>query len=475
MKLSKLFPDLTIAEDIEISGIKTNSREVKPGDLFLCTKGLNADRHDYLPDAVKNGAVAAVVSREVEALVPLIYVEDTNAIALDLYETFYDHPEQELQLIGLTGTDGKTSTATLVQHLLGEENCGYIGTNGASCKDFQAEDVHNTTPDMMHLLKYFRSFRDHGCRYAAMEASSEAFYHHRLDSLRFAAAAYSNLTSEHLNTHKTLENYIACKQQLFLQNDGPSVLNHDDAHYEEFRSVAKNVATYGRAKDNDLQIVSYELYADHTDVVFRYEGKDHAFRSPLLGAFNVENLAEAFLLCLKLGKTMEELIAKLPGVHISGRMEVIDEGQDFAVIVDYAHTPNGVTRFMDFVKSLPHHHILSVSGQAGERDASKRRFVGEAIARNSDHVYFTAEDPRHEDVRQIIAMMCENIPDLSNYETVTDRGEAIDKAIREAQKDDIVVILGKGAESGNIVGDVEVPLCDTEAARDSLKKRLGKE
>ena len=474
MKLQDLFPQQKIDANLEITGLKTNSREVEKGDLFLCIKGVNVDRHDYIEDAAARGAVAAVVSRDLTCSIPCVRVDDVDDVLDEIYDRFYDRPQDKLCVIGVTGTDGKTSTASIIQKFLGDENCGYIGTNGVSCRGFEA-DTPNTTPDKGHWMAFFRAFLDHGCRYAVMEASSEAFYYGRLKGLCFDAAAISNVTSEHLNTHKTLENYISCKQQLFLQNAGPSVLNRDDAHYEEFRAVSNHVVTYGREEGNDLWIKSYTLSPSGTDVTLVYRGGEYTFRSPLVGAFNVENLAEAMLVCLSLGVSMEQLIDRMPALHVEGRMEAVSMGQSYGVIVDYAHTPNGIQKLMDFVKGLGAKRIITVSGQAGGRDRDKRKFVGEAIARNSYHCIWTMEDPRFERVEDIAAMMSENIGDLSNYETVVDRQTAIEKAIGLARKGDIVLILGKGAEESNVVQGEDVPFPgDIRCAEIAIQKRMEK-
>lgn len=471
MRLKDLFPEYNGEKNPEISNITSHSKEVKNGSLFLCTKGLTVDRHEFLEEAINNGAVAAVVSKIMEVDVPQILVENPNEIVDDIAEKFYQYPTKSLQIIGVTGTDGKTSCASLIQHFLGDDICGYIGTNGVSCRNYKAHDVHNTTPDKLYLLKYFAAFRDLGCRYVVMEASSEAFYYHRLRGIVFDRAGISNVTSEHLNTHKTLENYIACKQQLFKQNRSYSILNKDDSYFTDFLKVASSVLTYGIGKDNDLQIKNYQLFSNHTDVCFCYQGKEYTFFSPLLGDFNVENLAESFLICLSLGVPMSTLIERVKSAKISGRMETVNLGQNFSVIVDYAHTPNGVKRFFAFVKKLKHRRIIAVSGQAGERDKGKRKDVGEAIARNADIVYFTAEDPRHEKVADIVRDMCENISDLHNYQMVENREEAIQQAIQIAQEDDIVVILGKGAETTQTIGDKDIYFSDIECAKQAILKK----
>lgn len=471
MKLSELFPDAVLTADPDIRGLKANSKEIVPGDMFLCTRGVTADRHDYIDDAASRGAVAALVSKDVDSPIPCIRVKDVDAALDELYDRFYDRPQEKICLIGVTGTDGKTSTATIIQTLLGDDVCGYIGTNGVSCRGF-FEDNPNTTPDKGHLLAYFRGFLDRGCTFVAMEASSEAFFYGRLKGLRFHAAAISNVTSEHLNTHKTLENYIKCKQQLFLQNDGPSILNHDDAHFEEFRAVSRNVRTYGRGAENDLWIKKSVLNRRSTELILVYNDKEYSFTSPLVGGFNVENLAEAMLVCLSLGKTMEELIERVPLLYVEGRMEAVDLGQDYEVIVDYAHTPNGIQKLMSHVKTLGGHRIITVSGQAGGRDRQKRKFVGEAIARNSDWCIWTLEDPRDERVEDIAAMMSENIGDLHNYETIVDRQKAIEKAIRKARKGDVVLILGKGGEESNVIRGEDVPYPgDIRCAENAIRKK----
>ena len=471
MKLSRLFPGAALTADPEIRGLKSNSREIEPGDLFLCIRGVSADRHDFIEDAAARGAAAALVSRPVEASIPCVQVPDVDAALDDLYDRFYDRPQDKLCLIGVTGTDGKTSTATIIQTLLGDENCGYIGTNGVSCRGYY-EDTPNTTPDKGHLMAFFRAFLDRGCRYAALEASSEAFFYGRLEGLRFHAAAISNVTSEHLNTHKTLANYIACKQQLFLQNDGPSVLNRDDGHFAEFQAVARRVRTYGRDKINDLWIKSFETGPRSTQMTLVYDDREYSFTSPLVGGFNVENLAEALLVCLSLGKSMEELLERVPMLHVEGRMERVDLGQNYTVIVDYAHTPNGIQKLMNHVKTLGGKRIITVSGQAGGRDQQKRKFVGETIARNSDHCIWTLEDPRNERVEDIAEMMSENIRDLDNYETVVDRQKAIEKAVRMARQGDVVLILGKGSEESNVVRGENVPYPgDIKCAEAAIRRK----
>ena len=472
MKLSKLFNNYHGIVDPDIKGIATNTKDLNPGELFLCIKGATIDRHDFIKEAVDKGAVAIVASKEVETTVPVIYVDDVNKRQDEIISHFYDYPQNKIKIIGITGTDGKTSTSTIIQTLLGDNICGYIGTNGIACKGYYAESP-NTTPAKNELLKQFSIFIEKGIKYVALETSSEAFYYHRLDGLRFSCAAISNLTSEHLNTHKTLTNYIDCKKHLFINNDGPSILNKDDAHFMEFYEVSKNVLTYGKDKDNTLVIASYTIFPHKTEITYLYNNQSYEITSPLTGDFNVYNLAESILVCLSLGYKMEDIIKKIPLLKVSGRMEYIDCGQDFIVIVDYAHTPNGVKTLFNFVNKIKHHNIYTVSGQAGGRDAIKRKFVGENIARNSTYAYWTLEDPRNEKVSDIAKDMSENIKDLNNYEVIEDREEAIRQAILKAQTNDIVLILGKGSETSNVINGIDVPYPgDIECAKKAILEKL---
>ena len=470
VKLSQIFKDYK-GEDINIRGLSVNSKTVEEGDLFICIKGVNVDRHDFIDEAVNNGAAALVTSKDVDTSVPYVKVDDVNAVLRDIYEAFYDHPEKKLTLIGVTGTDGKTSTTSIIQKLLGDDVCGYIGTNGYSCRTIKGE-TDNTTPGIESLYRILDEFVKAGCRYVAMEASSEAFFYKRLKGIEFTVGALTNVDKEHLNTHKTLENYIDCKKQLFRQSK-TSVLNSNDKHYEEFKELCPDALSYGYKEDDDLYIRDYKISPAKTDITYVYKGKDYSITSPLLGQFNIENLAAALLSCLALGKAMEELIPNISELSIDGRMSSINMGQDFYVLVDYAHTPNGLERLFSFTNKLDVGRKIVVTGNAGERDASKRKFVGKLCVENNDHVIFTYEDPRFEDPYNIVKDLTELVKDRDNYETVIDRHEAIEKAIMMAEPNDLIMILGKGNEDWEEVKGEFLDFNDEEEARRAIKKKLG--
>lgn len=457
--------------DTEIKDIKINSREIKPGDIFVCTKGVSADRHDFIDDAIKNGAAALVVSKDVNTNIPTIKVENTNEELPYLAARFYEHPERDLKLIGITGTDGKTTTTTIIRHLIGDKICSYIGTNGVECTNYKAK-TPNTTPDTHLLYKYFYNFKQNGCKYVAMETSSEAFFRERLKNFEFDYSVYTNITSDHLNIHKTLENYIECKCKLFEQTkkDGVCILNKDDKYYETvLKHCNGKVYTYGKQEDNDLQIVDFKISSKNTKIRIKYEDKKIEFLSPLLGEFNVYNICAGLLTCLKMGYNIYELLKKVKDIKVDGRLNVVDYGQPYSIIIDYAHTPNALKNLLTFVNQIKQNKIITITGSAGGRDKEKRPQMGEVVLNLSDLVIFTADDPRNEEVIDIINDLISST-DKNNYIIEIDRAEAIKKALSLAQKDDIIIIAGRGNDSEMPFKDGYIHCNDFEEVRKYLEK-----
>ena len=304
-----------------------------------------------------------------------------------------------------------------------------------------------------------------------METSSEAFYYGRLKNFHFRVGGLTNIDKEHLNTHKTLENYISCKKMLFKQSD-MSVLNKNDKHFDEVVKDITTYKTYGYSKDNDLYIKDYEIKPNCTLITYIVNDEEVKVKSPLLGQFNIENLSCALLIGMYLGFDLYHLLRNIDKLSISGRMNSINLGQDFYVLVDYAHTPNGLARLFEFTNKLEVNKKIVVTGNAGERDASKRKYVGKLCADNNDHVIFTYEDPRYEDPYNVVKDLCELIQDKSNYETVIDREEAINKAINMANKNDLVMILGKGSEDWQEIKGEFIEFSDIEKAKQAIMKRM---
>ena len=440
--------------NILINDIKINSKEVLQGDLFVCINGVTANRNNYIDEAINNGAVAIVTNKKVNVSVPVIYVKNPNKELASICSKFYDNPENKLDLIGITGTNGKTTVAQIIQDLIGDDICGYLGTNGIICSLFN-EKIRNTTPDADRLFKYLDKFYQVGCKYISMEASSEAFFHHRLNKILFKVGIVTNITEDHLNVHKTIKNYVSSKQQIInhLTKDGVLILNSDDKYL-----------TYGK-NNADLKIIKINEYLDKTKIVFNYQNKDYYVTSPLLGEFNVYNLSAAILTLISLNKTMDEIINTISKIKTpKGRMEFINN-----IIIDYAHTKDAFKKIYCFLNKVKKGRIITVTGSAGGREHEKRKEMGKIVLDNSDYCIFTMDDPRNEDVNEIINELVSDT-NKTNYERIIDRKEAIKKAIDMANKDDIILIAGKGDDNYMAIGNEYIPYKDKDVILSYLKK-----
>ena len=449
-KLSELYKGYP---DILINDIKINSKEINPNDLFVCTKGITKDRNDYIDEAIKNGAAGVVTNKIIKASVPVIYVNNPNLELASLCSKFYDYPESKLDLIGITGTNGKTTVAEIIKDIIGN-NCGYLGTNGIISSMFD-EKIRNTTPDADRLFKYFDMFLKAGCKYVSMEASSEAFLHNRLNKIMFKVGIITNITEDHLNVHKTLDNYVSCKQKIIkhIKKDGVLILNKDDKYYKETRDKAKcEVRTFGRS-NADLEIVRIKEYLNKTDITIKYQNKEYNLTSPLLGEYNVYNLCASILALLFLGKKMDEIISNINKINIpKGRMEFINNNRGYYIILDYAHTPDAFKKIYSFLNKVKTGRIITITGSAGGREHEKRSEMGKIILDNSDYCIFTMDDPRNEDVNSIIDELVSGT-NKTNYERIINRSYAIKKALEIAKKDDIILVAGKGDDNYMAIGE----------------------
>ena len=458
-RLSELYKDYP---DILINDIKINSKEVVKNDLFVCVKGVNADRHDYVLEAIENGAVAIIASKKIDVSVPVIYVDNTNDELINICKKFYDYEPNDFKLIGVTGTNGKTTVASIIKDLIGED-CGYLGTNGIICSKFN-EKIRNTTPDADRLYKYFKRFKDSDCKYISMEASSEAFLRNRLKDLKFNVGVFTNISEDHLNIHKTIENYVSCKKELFKQvsSDGYCILNHDDKYFEDFKKICHGkVLTYG-THDSDLEIVKINEFINKTEITIKYQNKEYFIPSPLLGKFNVYNLCAAILSLLALDFKIEEIISRIPRITIpKGRMEFLKYANNYNIIIDYAHTPDAFIKIYDFLNKVKKGRIITITGSAGGREHEKRKDMGRIVLDNSDYCIFTMDDPRNEDVNSIIDDLVSDTK-KTNYERIIDRKEAIKKALDMAKDNDIILIAGKGDDNYMALGNEYLPYKDEE-------------
>lgn len=462
-----------IDSEVEVGKIRINSKEVEEGDIFVCTFGVTADRHDFIDEAIENGASLIVVSRDVGVKsVPVIKVENTNQELISLARRLYRFENGDLKLLGVTGTNGKTTIALMIKHIVGDV-CGYIGTNGLVSHSFQ-ESIRNTTPDADRLYMYFRRFIDDECKYLSMETSSEAFYRNRLDTLEFEVGIISNITEDHLNIHKTIENYVSCKMELLkkIKKDGVAILNADDKYYDlALENVCSNVLTFGQKEGVTLQIVNVEDRKSGSHITYRYMDKLVEMDSPYIGVINAYNLAASILCCLHLGIALEEILERVKSLPIiEGRLQEVGKS-NYSVILDYAHTTDAFMKILPILNSRKKNRLIVVTGSAGGREVEKRAPMGKYILEHADHVIFTMDDPRYESVLDIISDLV-SASDLTNYEIIEDRKKAIHKALTIAEEGDVVLVAGKGVDNYMAIKSEYLPYSDLEVIDEYFEERI---
>ena len=446
-----------------IKDIKTSSSNLEEKDVFVCVKGVKKDRHKYIKDALKKKPSAIVVSKKkyknIKEInnVPIIYVEDIDNELLRICKKFYDNPEDKLNIIAVTGTDGKTTTSNILSHIL---DAGYIGTIGATYKDYE-ESIDNTTPSLEQRYKILNEFIKRGCKTVVMEVSSEAIYRKRMEGAIYNTSILTNITQDHLNTHKTIENYINCKGQVFLNTKELSILNIDDKNYFKIKKYCNTVIkTYGFNKQADLKIIKYSSNINGTIFEIMYKNKTYKFKTNYLGKYNIYNICACILYLLENKYKVSEIkkyIKKLP--QIPGRFEVFKTKKDSFCILDYAHTANGLKQVLELLNSIKQNKIITVSGSAGGRDKTKRKDMGQIILNNSDYTYFTTDDPRYENPKTIIKQMIGKTK-KKNYTIELNRSKAISKSIKESNKDDLILIAGKGRDNYMAIKNKKIPYND---------------
>ena len=463
-KIDSLYPD------IMVNDIKINSKDVRKGDIFVCVTGVNSNRNDFIDEAINNGASCIITNKKIDCKIPVIRVDNPDQYLVELAKKFYDYKPDDLFLIGTTGTNGKTTVASIISDMIGNDLCGYMGTNGIICNKFN-KSIRNTTPGADRIFKYFKMFKNSGCTYVSMEVSSEAFYRNRLNGIKFDIGILTNISEDHLNVHKSLKNYIDCKKELFrnIKANGFSILNVDEKYFKDFYKIAKgNILTYGK-KESDLRIIDYKLFIDHTDITLKYKNKSFSFTSPLLGEFNVYNVCGAFLTLLSLGFDIDEIILRVKLIKTpKGRVQLLDYGQKYKIVLDYAHTTDALVKIYSFLKQVTNNQIITVIGSAGGREKEKRKYMGKVVLDNSNYTIFTMDDPRYEDVNSIIDDLV-SISDKTNYERIIDRKEAIYKAFSIAKDNDIVLIAGKGCDDYMAIGSDYIPYNDYDVINSFFK------
>ncbi len=492
MQLGELLNNIKALEvagnkQIEIKGITHNSKSVKPGYLFVAIKGFQTDGHKYIKDALEAGASAIVVQdrTSVPAGTAGILVEDTREALGLLASAFYNFPSKKMRLVGVTGTNGKTTTSYLINSIFRREGykVGLVGTIANYIGDKKL-DVQHTTPEAHQLQELFREMVNEGVQAAVMEVSSHALSLNRVTGTEFDVGVFTNLTQDHLDFHSNMEEYFQAKLGLFKSLGQGSkkfpkfaVINKDDPYSKRIIPECKvPVLTYGLSEDADVRAV--EVYAREHGSTFKVISKygSDILNLKLGGLFNVYNALAAYAVGLGSGIGRETLAVSLENLKgVPGRFEMIECGQDFTVVVDYAHTPDGLENILKAARAISQGRLITVFGCGGDRDRTKRPLMGKIAGQYSDLTIITSDNPRTEDPVKIINDIEAGLKGTVNparYHVIPDRRDAIEAAITEALAGDFVIIAGKGHEDYQILGHKKVHFDDREEARKIIKAKL---
>lgn len=459
--------------DVDINGIAYDSKNVKQGYLFAALPGQNAHGLQFVSEAKAQGAVAILSDSPFDSSLPLILVPDARYALANLSNRFYGEPSKKLKLVGITGTNGKTTVSFLVRSIFESAgiSCGLIGTIHYSGEQFSKQSAM-TTPESVDLQQLLIRFLNEGSGACSMEVSSQGLDQHRVTACTFEIAVFTNLTQDHLDYHQTMERYFQAKRMLFdpkFCDTRLAVINRDDPYGKsiiEFRDSKKLPSvSYGFENDADYRITFWQSTMHGTQIVIRNRGTDQMIHTPLIGKYNVYNVAAAYASMASLSidiNAIAEGIQKL--TYIPGRLERLDLGQPFNIVLDYAHTEDAFRQLLPTLREYTAGRIIHIFGCRGERDALKRPLMGQASAELADVLILTSDNPVHEDPEQIANDIKSGI-DLNqnpNIHTVVDRGEAIAFAVSLAKPEDTIVITGKGNETYQLIGDEKVHHDDRE-------------
>lgn len=464
----------------EYGEIEYDSRKIKEGGIFAALTGATVDGHDYIEKAITNGAALIVASRKVEVPkeVGLVVIDDLRQHLGVIASNYYNWPQKKLNIIGITGTNGKTTTTYILEKLIGEDNIARIGTVEYKVGK-RVIAAPNTTPESLDLIKICKEATEKNIEHLIMEVSSHALEMGRVEMLEFDVAEFTNLTLDHMDFHKTVDGYFGAKRKLFtkLKDKTKGVYNLEDEHgmklCEEFGGIGfgENVGEL-RGKTLNFTNSSQEICID-------YNGESYEIKTKLLGRFNMMNILGAVGVCLQLGMELGKIVDKVEKIDgVPGRFEAVDCGQDFSVIVDYAHTGDGLKNILGALNDIKKGKVITIFGCGGNKGRDKRFGMGEASKALSDYTILSADNPRTEPMESIMKDIeaafvdANGILEKEKYEKIEDRGKAIERAVNMAKKNDIVLIAGKGHETTQTIGTKTIEFDDREVAARYLKELM---
>ncbi len=465
-------------EDVEVTGIAYDSRSVTKGNVFVCIKGYESDGHKFAKMAEENGAAIIVAEDKLDVSVPVCYVENSRRTLARLACKFYDEPSKKFKLVGVTGTNGKTTITYLVKSILeaAGKRVGVIGTNQNIIGDkvLLTKSTTPTTPDSPELQQLFYEMVENDAEYVIMEVSSHALELDRVYGCKFDVGVFTNLTRDHLDFHKTMDNYLAAKAKLFDISD-KGVVNYDDDGGRKIVDTKDcEFLKVGFGKDCDLVAGNMKINAKGDDFDVTYKGVTYPIHLSIPGKFSVYNAICAIGAALLLGIDMDTIKRGLGDAKgVMGRIEVVPTDTDYTVIIDYAHTPDGLENIIRAVKEFAKGRVITVFGCGGDRDNTKRAIMGEIAGKLSDFSIVTSDNPRTEDPERIVDMVEEGIKRTDGeYVRIVDRREAIHYALDHAKKDDVIILAGKGQETYQIIGKEKFDFDERAVVFSYLNKRI---
>lgn len=488
MQLYKLLKDTNYeiingSVDIDITSISYDSRNIKENSMFVCINGANVNGHDYIKDAIEKGALAIVIDEELQLKnqnITIIKVENSKIALASLANLFYDEPSKEINLVGVTGTNGKTTVVHYIKDILEAQNkrTAVIGTLGYEFENKQAsiQKINPTTPEALELQGLFREFIDKGAKNVVMEVTSSALAKHRVECCNFNVGVFTNLSQDHLDEHGTMENYKNEKMKLF-EKCSVGIVNLDDKIAEEIieKSTCK-IITYGINKEADIRAT--EIRYENDCVIFKIKFKDinwswwsmQYVKVNIPGKVTVYNTLAAIGACLGLKMEIGDIISVLSKLkYVPGRLEMVKNNANKNVIVDYAHTPDALERLLMMARDTTKGRLVTIFGCGGDRDKTKRKIMGMAAGILSDYCIITSDNPRTEDPESIIEDVEEGMRSInSTYEKIVDRRKAIEKGIKLLKDEDLLIIAGKGHEDYQIIGNEKIHFDDREIVKEIL-------